>query len=67
MNIGPLIVLFKLYESLGPVSPIGPPEPPKDRELPKDEEFKPTCPRGYFAHKNPKTGLWSCKLIPGGR
>ena len=30
MNIGALLVLSKLYESLGPVSPIGPPEPPKN-------------------------------------
>lgn len=61
MNLGPLIVLFRLFGTSGAVSPNGP------AEVPKDVIFKPTCPRGYFAYKDPLTGNWSCLLIPKGR
>ena len=61
MNLGPLIVLFRLFGTSGSVSPNGP------AEVPKDVIFKPQCPRGYFAHKDPSTGNWSCLLIPKGR
>jgi len=60
MNLGPLIVLFKLFE--GGVSPIGPPPP----DAPPSE-VRPTCGPGKYAYKDPLTGLWSCLVIPKGR
>jgi hypothetical protein len=60
MNLGPLIVLFKLFE--GQVSPtIGPPANPQNVNI------KPLCGPGHYAYKDPLTGLWSCLLIPKGR
>jgi len=64
MNLGPLIVLFKLFEG-STVSPIvGPPEPDKN---PQDVNIKPLCGPGHYAYKDPLTGLWSCLVIPKGR
>jgi hypothetical protein len=62
MNLGPLIVLFRLFGGTSrAVSPNGP------AEVPKDVIFKPACPPGYYASKDSKTGNWSCLLIPKGR
>jgi|TARA_R110000824_G_scaffold155952_2_gene328777 hypothetical protein len=61
MELGPLIVLFKLFGSDGVVSPNGP------VDVPTNQKLKPTCPSGHYAYKDPLTGLWSCLLIPKGR
>jgi len=64
MNIGALIVLFKLLQDAGvAVSPIGPPAPPPTEYT----EVKPICAPGHYAYKEPLSGLWSCLVIPKGR
>jgi len=67
MNIGALIVLFKLLQDAGvALSPIGPPAPPPPNGI-DPTEIKPKCSPGYYAYKNPTTGFWSCLVIPKGR
>ena len=67
MNLGPLIVLLKLYQdAMGPVSPIGPPAPNGD-EIPTNVSIRPLCGPGRYAQFNFTTGLWSCLVIPKGR
>jgi len=63
MNLGPLIVLFKLFG--GQVSPIGPFEP--EEKNPQNVNIKPLCGPGHYAYKDRLTGLWSCLVIPKGR
>jgi len=65
MNLGPLIVLFKLFE--GGISPIGPPAPDTPPPDVPPSEVRPTCGPGKYAYKNPLTGLWTCLAIPKGR
>ena len=67
MNLGPLIVLFKLFE--GQVSPTnGPPsDTPDAPKNPQNVKLKPICGPGHYAYKDPLTGLWSCLVIPKGR
>jgi len=71
MNIGGLIVLFKLLKDAGMVAPtlIGPPAPDTPTN-PTNVPLKPICGPGHYAYQNPigpNKGLWSCLLIPKGR
>jgi len=66
MNIGALIVLAKLFQdAVGEVSPIGPPAPPTTPG--GYQEVRPMCSPGYYAYQHPRTGFWTCKVIPKGR
>jgi hypothetical protein len=62
MNLGPLLVLAKLFGGLGLTQTIGPPAP----DVPPSE-VRPTCGPGKYAYKDPLTGLWTCLTIPKGR
>jgi len=71
MNIGGLIVLFKLLKDAGMVPPtlIGPPAPDVS-EIPTNVPLKPICGPGRYAYQNPigpNKGLWSCLVTPKGR
>ena len=66
MNIGALIVLFKLIQDAGVVSPNGPPAP-NGNEIPTNVSLKPIFGPGRYAYKEPLSGLWSCLVIPKGR
>jgi len=69
MNLGSLLVLAKLFtDALGPVSLVGPPAPNGDvPDVPTNVSSRPICGLGYYAFKDPSTGLWSCLIIPTGR
>jgi hypothetical protein len=68
MNIGALIVMFKLLQDAGvTVSPNGPPAPPPPNGVPEEFEIKPKCGPGKYAFKDPLSGLYSCVVIPKGR
>ena len=69
MNIGALIVLFKLLQDSGvAVSPNGPPGPPapNGEEVVQTGEVKPMCPPGHYASQD-TFGNWTCVPIPKGR
>ena len=68
MNIGALIVLFKLLKDAGVVSPlvIGPPAPDIP-DIPTNVTLKPLCGPGRYAYREPSSGQWSCLVIPKGR
>jgi len=66
MNIGPMLVLIKLFQDAKGVSIIGPPAPKEDLN-PQNVPLKPICGHGHYAYKEPLTGLWSCLVIPKGR
>jgi len=69
MNIGPMLVLIKLFQDArGDVSPIKP-FGPKDPKVinPQNVPLKPICGPGHYAYKEPLSGLWSCLVIPKGR
>ena len=63
MNIGPMLVLIKLFQDAKGVSIIGPPAP--NGETPT--EIKPTCGPGKYAKFNTSTDRWTCEVIPKGR
>jgi len=65
MNLGPLIVLFRLFEGSAVSPTIGPPEP--EEKNPQNVNIKPICGPGHYAYKDPLTGKWSCLIIPKGR
>ena len=65
MNIGAALVLLKLAMDSG--FTVSPKTEPTTPTVPTNVPTKPVCGRGYYAYKNPSTGLWSCLLIPGGR
>ena len=66
MNLGPLIVLLKLFEG-SKVSPdiVGPPK--LEEKNPQNVDFKPICGAGHYAYKDPLSKKWSCLVIPKGR
>ena len=66
MKLGPLIVLFKLFEGLKVSPTIGPPDPGEEKN-PQNVDFKPICGPGHYAYKDPLTKKWSCLVIPKGR
>ena len=64
MNIGALIVLLKLFQDSGAVSP--PPATPPPKEVVQTGEVKPMCPPGHYASQD-TFGNWTCVPIPKGR
>jgi len=64
MNLGAVLVLVKLFQEIGMEAiTVGPPAPPPAPYA----KVRPTCSPGYFAYQHPRTGFWTCKLIPKGR
>ena len=61
MNLGPLVVLLKLLQDSGTVSP-----PPATPTTVETGEVKPMCPPGHYASKD-TFGNWTCVPIPKGR
>ena len=66
MNLGPLLVLAKLFGGLGLTQTIGPPAPDTPPPDVPPSEVRPTCGPGKYAYKDPLTGLWTCLTIPKG-
>ena len=67
MNLGPLIVLLKLFEG-SKVSPTVTGHPaPVQHTNPQNVDLKPTCGPGHYAYKDPLSKKWSCLVIPKGR